>query len=67
MEQTIAIQTGQTRQRRAFAVRFAAAALAICLLSGCAVQICGDEFPYRTNSCPVDSLANPLNQAQMPS
>ncbi|HEX4195458.1 MAG TPA: hypothetical protein VHY80_20285 [Stellaceae bacterium] len=38
-------------------VRFAAALLAIGLLSGCAVQVCGDEFPYRTSACPVDSLA----------
>jgi hypothetical protein len=38
-------------------VRFAAALLAIGHLSGCAVQICGDEFPDRTSVCPVDSLA----------
>jgi hypothetical protein len=61
MEQTIAIGAEkawlQTRQRRALAARFAAAAFAICLLSGCAMQICGDEFPDRTSSCPIDSLA----------
>ena len=71
MEQKIAIQGGlarlRTRQRQALTARFAAAALALCLLSGCAVQICGDEFPYRTNACPVDSLVNPLHDAQIPS
>jgi hypothetical protein len=38
-------------------MRFAAALLALALLSGCAVQICGDDFPDRTSVCPVDSLA----------
>ena len=45
------------RRRLPLAMRFAAAALAIGFLSGCAVQICDSEFPYRTDSCPIDSLA----------
>jgi hypothetical protein len=40
-----------------FVTRAARLSVVLGFLSGCAVQICGNEFPYRTNSCPIDSLA----------
>ena len=43
-----------TKPRR-LSVRFAAAVAATLLLSGCAVQICGPDYPYQTNSCSADA------------
>jgi hypothetical protein len=55
--QAIGFEAPRADPRRGFIVRLAFASLAIALLSDCAVQICGNEFPYRTNSCLADSLA----------